>query len=86
MKKPLLTYRILFLCAGLLLAATGLVHAQAPCRKFVKAFPTGRGGYLAIANDGTLWSGGGGGGRGKHGTERRRRGVRRWVAIMTGKT
>ncbi len=62
MKKPLLTYRILFLCAGLLLAAAGLLQAQTPCCKFVQASASsswdvqvyGRN-YLAIANDGTLW-------------------------------
>ncbi len=58
MKKPLLTYRILFLCAGLLLAAASSMQAQAPCRKFVQAAIGGNFGntMIAIANDGTLWT------------------------------
>ncbi len=67
--KPLI-YRIVFLCAGLLLAATGLVQAQTPCRQFVQVSVGGIYGYcLAIANDGTLWTWGGGGGLTQVGTD-----------------
>ncbi len=55
MKKPLLTYRILFLYISLLPAAAGLLHAQAPCRKFVQV-SAAHGDFLGIAEDGTLWA------------------------------
>ncbi len=55
MKKPLLTYRIVFLCISLLLAAAGLLQAQTPCRKFVQV-PSGDDfESFAVAEDGTLW-------------------------------
>ncbi len=56
MKKPLLTHRILFLCAGLLLAAAGSMQVQAQCRnKFVQV-SIGYSHVLAVAEDGTLWA------------------------------
>ncbi len=56
--KPL-TYRILFLCTGLLLATAGLAQAQVLCRKFVQ-MSSGNRHRMAVAEDGTLWAWGSG--------------------------